>query len=107
MSAGAHAVFHLPPPVWTARTRCVPARVRQRTEAFFWRLVGIGPRKIEVRAVGLDLVLDAHKGRSVSRNAEFLGHNQRDRLAAKDDPVVVKRPERRTRRSDLVTVAAR
>ena len=84
--------------------RASPRACHAHTEALLGWHVGVIPREIEIRPVRLDLVLDPHEGRRVIRNAEVLGHHQRDRLAAIHDFVVIEGSEGRTRRSDVVPV---
>ena len=59
----------------------------------------------EVGDVWVGLIIDADQRRREARNLQRLGHHQRDGLRAVNDPIIVKRPERRAVRRAVVLVA--
>ena len=60
----------------------------------------------QVRDVRLFIVFHVDQRRGESRNLRFFGDNQRDRLAAEHDPVIVEGPKWRSFGSHLVLIGA-
>ena len=78
-----------------------------RTTRFGAALSGMSvlTRDFEIGDVRVGLIMDADQRRREARNLQRLGHHQRDGLRAVNDPIIVKRPERRAVRRAVVLVA--
>jgi hypothetical protein len=61
---------------------------------------------VQIRDVRRLFVFDAHQRRRKTCDLPFLGEDQRDRLSAEDDLVVVERPEGRAFRRHVIAIGA-
>src|SRR6266852_2779853 len=67
---------------------------------------GLTTLAIQVGDMRFFVVFHADQRRREARDLPLLGDDQRDRLSAEQNPVAMKRPERRTVRSNVVLVGS-